>query len=560
VTRQALEDGRVELVRMVENEAEVAGPESFVEGVDVDELHRARVDPKRSGRAPCEYGAIDQAEGRLGERQVNGDRVRARRELVELLPNDSQRPLELGAACARPIADFGAEAAAGHFGDALPDPAEADDAEALPPERRASRTIAEIALSGSRFLFFEASQALEQRRNDELRHAVGAVSRHIRNADAALRRRFEIHATLIGAENADVAQPGRPLEQGAIGGRSELQHQPVGIVDFAWLARDGDDTRPQPELALERAAERGSKIGRRKSQERDSFELHRRPKSTYHVRVQWVMSDDGSMSGDETLVLVAATGFTLIYFARFYAALRGASRLYKNAWQIRLLGLTPPLLVALLFRALLSWADPIVRESLGYLLLFSLVGAAWMAVVLRALSYFGLSFRDDVVEARNPAAATVVVGALIGIMLSFAGSNVGSGPTIWTTLIPAVLALGVFLAALWLLELVAHPSEAVTLDRDPAAGVRLAGFLVATGAILGRSAAGDFRSFEDTVAGIARGAALVFALVAVAAIAHRKTQPTPTRPAPELFTNGVLVASAFVGASATWVWVSLPIR
>ena len=278
------------------------------------------------------------------------------------------------------------------------------------------------------------------------------------------------------------------------------------------------------------------------------------------MRVRWVISDDGSMSPDEVIVLFFAAVFDAVFWARFYVALHGTSRLYRNAWHVRLLGFTPPLLVSLLFFVLLSWADPIVRGSVGYLLLFALVGAAWMALVLSALPLFGLSFRDDVLETNNPAAATAVSGALAGSMLSYCGSNVGSGRTIWTTLGPALLSLGLFFAAFWLLERFAHCSEAVTIDRDRAAGLRLGGFLIATGAILGRSAAGDYRSVWDTCDDLARGSAVVLGFLVVAVIGHRATQPTPARPSPPLFSSGVLVASAYLGASAAWVLATLPVR
>ena len=91
------------------------------------------------------------------------------------------------------------------------------------------------------------------------------------------------------------------------------------------------------------------------------------------MRVRWVISDDGSMSPDEVIVLFFAAVFDAVFWARFYVALHGKSRLYRNAWHVRLLGLTPPLLVSLLLFVLLSWADPIVRGSVGYLLLFALV-------------------------------------------------------------------------------------------------------------------------------------------------------------------------------------------
>jgi hypothetical protein len=231
------------------------------------------------------------------------------------------------------------------------------------------------------------------------------------------------------------------------------------------------------------------------------------------------------MSGDETLVLIVSAVLAFPFWTRFYRALVGVSRLYRNALQVRLLGALPAILTLLLLAVLLKWADPVVQGSVGYLLLFTLVGAVWMSIALKALPYFGLSWRDDVVEANNPAATLTTCGALVGTMLSFSGSNVGSGPTIWTTLGPAILTLGVFFAAWWLVEVMAHPSEAIAIARDPTAAAVLVGFLIVTGAILGLSAGGDWHSLGDTFEAIARGSAAVLVLVFIAAIAHRKTRP-----------------------------------
>jgi uncharacterized membrane protein YjfL (UPF0719 family) len=231
------------------------------------------------------------------------------------------------------------------------------------------------------------------------------------------------------------------------------------------------------------------------------------------------------MSGDEALVLVGSAVLAFPFWKRFYGALDGVSPLYRNARQVRLLGALPVVLTLLLLGGLLKWADPVVQGSVGYLLLFMFVGVLWMSIALKALPYFGLSWRDDVVEANNPAATLATCGALVGTMLSFGGSNVGSGPTIWTTLGPAVMTLGVFFAAWWLLEAVAHPSEAIAIERDPSAAAVLAGFLSVTGAILGFSAAGDWESLGDTFGAIAQGGVAVLGLLAVTAFAHRKMRP-----------------------------------
>jgi uncharacterized membrane protein YjfL (UPF0719 family) len=265
------------------------------------------------------------------------------------------------------------------------------------------------------------------------------------------------------------------------------------------------------------------------------------------------------MGDDEVFAMAVALAFALFTLWPFYRALDGSSALYRNAREVKLLGFAPLALVPLLV-VLLNFADPVVQGSVGYILLFLLAGAAFSGLTLRLLPFFGLSWRDDIVETRNPAATIAVCSALLGVSLVFSGSNIGEGPTIWTTLGPATLALGIYFAAWWLLERVAHPSEAVALDRDTAAGTRLAGFLVAEGAILGRAAAGDWVSFDDMLSGLVRGGAAVLVLVGVAALADKKMRPTPEVPAPDVLSSGVLFAGAYLVASGVWVSASLLIR
>src|ERR1043165_9310172 len=101
-------------------------------------------------------------------------------------------------------------------------------------------------------------------------------------------------------------------------------------------------------------------------------------------------------------------------------------------------------------------------------------------------SLLGICFREDVLDRDNPAAAVVVCGASVAATLTFAAANIGEGPTVWTTIFPALMATtGLFI--LWLaLESMSRISTSVTEDRDVAAGVRLAGFLISIGLMLGR--------------------------------------------------------------------------
>jgi hypothetical protein len=187
------------------------------------------------------------------------------------------------------------------------------------------------------------------------------------------------------------------------------------------------------------------------------------------------------------------------------------------------------------------------------------LGAAWVGLATWPLPMVGLSPRDDVVERGNPAAGPPSAAAVLALTLCFAGGNVGDGPGWWVVLVSAAIAtLGLFVA--WLaLEALSGVSDTVTIERDTAAGLRLAGFLTACGLVLGRAVAGDWVSAGATVADAVPIAAPLAGLIAVAAVLERAARPTPERPGPPVATLGVGPALLYIGGAAAYVaWLGLP--
>ena len=99
------------------------------------------------------------------------------------------------------------------------------------------------------------------------------------------------------------------------------------------------------------------------------------------------------------------------------------------------------------------------------------------------------------------------------------------------------------------LEAVTAVSDVVTVDRDPSAGFRLGGFLIACGLILGRSVAGDWVSAEGTVRDFAVAAWPVIVLVIVAAVVERVARPTPETPRPSLVVYGFVPVMLYVAGA-----------
>jgi uncharacterized membrane protein YjfL (UPF0719 family) len=221
---------------------------------------------------------------------------------------------------------------------------------------------------------------------------------------------------------------------------------------------------------------------------------------------------------------------------------------------------TPILALAALLIVLTRWADPkYVVGQLDYQLLFLAGGATWLWVIAWSTRLLGVSVIDDAIERSNPAAAIAICGALFGSMAIYAGSNIGAGPTIWTTILPGFVATVVWLLLWLLVELVSRPSEAIAVDRDIATAVRHAGWLIATGVILGRSVAGDWTSWRETFADLAVHGWPVILFSAATVVMNWTLRPSPERPQPRVTRAGVIPVAILLAVAVGYViWVGRP--
>lgn len=228
-----------------------------------------------------------------------------------------------------------------------------------------------------------------------------------------------------------------------------------------------------------------------------------------------------TVDDEEVLALLISTVAACSLAFRFYRKLSETSRFERDARPRRALALTPVALLVLIGVALRLGADVQVRSSYQYQALFVVVGGAWLFAVLRLLPIFGLSAEADVAARGNRAALTAILGAQLGACLCYAGANLGAGDTIWTTLGPAALAAALFLGAWFLHELIARAFEAVAIEHDLEAGVRLGGFLTAVGLLAGRAAAGDWVSHDATARDFGSACVPIGLLTVAAAGVHR---------------------------------------
>ncbi|HET6247293.1 MAG TPA: hypothetical protein VFE47_06280 [Tepidisphaeraceae bacterium] len=260
-------------------------------------------------------------------------------------------------------------------------------------------------------------------------------------------------------------------------------------------------------------------------------------------------------SVDEGICLIVATAIVVVRFFPIFIPLFGARAARRGAWKRRLaLVLTILIALMILGAVLRYWADPVnVVGHLDYQILFFMCGFAWIILTITAMPIVGYSVRDDAIERDNPAAVAVACGAVLGFMLSFAGANIGYGPTIWTTLLPAMLAFGILFLAWLAFEFLTRAAEAVTIDRDIATGLRVAGLLVSCGAILGRTVAGDWMGWDALWRDLERFMWPVAGIVMLSVVFNVVAKPTPLRPSPPVFMMGVVPLLVCIALSAGFI-------
>jgi hypothetical protein len=261
------------------------------------------------------------------------------------------------------------------------------------------------------------------------------------------------------------------------------------------------------------------------------------------------------MSGDEVLVGLAAGLVAAAHWGAWLTAAFRTSPLARPRWRQAAAGVALLASLGVVAAALVTGADPQVRSSAGYVLLFLAVAVATLALAAATGAGLGLSMLDDFVRGRNRAAGWAAAGLWLGVGLVNAGANVGRGDTIYTTLGPLALGMATLLALVGLAAAATAGFRAVRLDRDGPAGVRLAGLFVAWGLVLGRAVAGDWESARRTWEDFGAFAWPVLLLLAVGIPVERVLRPTVRRPR-TTWPMAVVPAAAYVAGAVGWVLAS----
>jgi uncharacterized membrane protein YjfL (UPF0719 family) len=258
------------------------------------------------------------------------------------------------------------------------------------------------------------------------------------------------------------------------------------------------------------------------------------------------------MSGDEVVVTLVAIALGpaawIFWLFRMHGIQHG-----RRALPVRVVAGALATCAVLVFVVLDTVASFDVVDDPRYQFMYLVLGLAWLRVAAETFPFVGLSARDDVGERGNTAAALAVGGALIGAALCYAGGNIGSGPGWWVVVFSAGLSTGTFLAGWLVLATFTPVADSVTIDRDAAAGLRLAAFLVALGLLLGRGVAGDWHSGPQTVADFVVTLPLAAVLLAIALLVERAIRLTPDRPHGALVSSGLAPSLIYLAFGAVGV-------
>ncbi len=200
------------------------------------------------------------------------------------------------------------------------------------------------------------------------------------------------------------------------------------------------------------------------------------------------------------------------------------------------------------------WGAVEVRGHLDQVFPLTLLGCGWLLISSRLFSWLGLSVADDVIERRNRGALVGFCGAFLALTLIYVGGSLGEGPSYWNNIFSAGLGtIGFFL--LWfLLELHGRVSESIAEERDLASGIRLSGFLLATGLILGRAVAGDWHSESATVHDLLRDGWPAAALCLFAVSAEWLVRPNRKTPFRPWVSCGLVPAVGYIAIATAWIY------
>jgi uncharacterized membrane protein YjfL (UPF0719 family) len=256
------------------------------------------------------------------------------------------------------------------------------------------------------------------------------------------------------------------------------------------------------------------------------------------------------MSGDEVFVTVASVVLGPVAWLLWLYIASGLQR-RRQPGTLNVIAGALAASAILIFIVLNTAASFDVVDDARYQVMYLLLGLAWLRLAQFSFTLAGVSARDDVAERGNRAAAVAVAGALIGTALCYAGGNIGDGPGWWVVVFCAAISTVALLISWIALTSMTSLGDAVVIDRDRAAGLRLGTFLVAVGLVLGRAVAGDWRSGQETIADFVSVLPWAVVILLAAIGVEWTVRATPERPHGSMLGTGVIPAVVYLGLAVT---------
>jgi uncharacterized membrane protein YjfL (UPF0719 family) len=250
------------------------------------------------------------------------------------------------------------------------------------------------------------------------------------------------------------------------------------------------------------------------------------------------------MSTDEVIVTIASLFIgPLLWSVWLFQMSRVRAAGGRQRSGVRLIGLALGVSIAVILYVLNTASSFDVVDAPMYQFMYLVMGLAWLRLASAMFPFAGVSPRDDAMERGNRAAGIAVAGGLVGVACCYAGANVGDGPGWWVVVFSAALATATLMLVWIALTELTPIADAVTIDRDAAAGVRLAALLASCGLLLGRGVAGDWFSAFETIADFLAALPPVFAIAVLAIVIERVARPTAARPRTPIVAFGLLPAT-----------------
>ncbi|MGL6198149.1 MAG: DUF350 domain-containing protein [Lachnospiraceae bacterium] len=206
------------------------------------------------------------------------------------------------------------------------------------------------------------------------------------------------------------------------------------------------------------------------------------------------------MSLGEILLLSGSSALSIRFLVEwYYRSYRDKLSIRNNGAQVFLCCI-PVACLAIIYYTLRNLASFDVVDSSAYIFLYIIVGLSWIYISLWLIfAVFNLSWYEDIFLLNDTAAMLAITGGMIGSTLIYSGANIGDGPGWWCVIFAGGLGMAVWLLLGYIINLVTVVFERITVDRNVSAGIRMSGYLIGSGIILGRASAGDWTSFGRTI-------------------------------------------------------------